>query len=99
MIEYTLIRSARKTLAIEINAAGEVIVRAPMRMGTDRIRAFLEEKQSWIITKQQIAKSRIQTASHGLENGSRMPYFGAALRVVYYRLKKPLRYRNCLLLP
>lgn len=52
MIEYTLIRSARKTLAIEINAAGEVIVRAPMRMGTERIRAFLEEKQSWIITKQ-----------------------------------------------
>ncbi len=42
-----IIRSNRKTIAIEINGKG-VIVRAPLKMHDDEITAFLEKKKSWI---------------------------------------------------
>lgn len=48
MIEYTLIRSARKTLAVEISRTGEVIVRAPRTLSRERIESFLLKKADWI---------------------------------------------------
>lgn len=42
-----IIRSNRKTIAIEINSKG-IIVRAPLKMRDDEIAAFLEKKKSWI---------------------------------------------------
>ena len=50
-IEYQLIRSARKTVAIQINRQGEVVVRAPRRCPKSYIDAFVEEKQTWIRRK------------------------------------------------
>lgn len=47
-MEYTLIRSARKTLAVEINRQGEVIVRAPKAISRRQIEAFLHQKADWI---------------------------------------------------
>lgn len=48
MMEYTLVRSRRKTLAIEITPRGEVLVRAPLRMAMRDIRRFVESRQEWI---------------------------------------------------
>ena len=45
---YTLIRSARKTISIQISAGGEVVVRAPSRMPKRDIEQFLESKRGWI---------------------------------------------------
>lgn len=50
-IEYQLIRSDRKTVAIQINRQGEVIVRAPRRCPRSYIDAFVTEKQTWIQKK------------------------------------------------
>ena len=47
-MEYELIRSKRKTLAIEIKRDGRVIVRAPMRVPMRDIERFLNEKNDWI---------------------------------------------------
>lgn len=47
-MEYELIRSKRKTLAIEIKSDGRVVVRAPMRMPKRDIERFLSEKSDWI---------------------------------------------------
>lgn len=47
-ISYQLIRSARKTVAIQITLNGTLIVRAPMRMPVRDIDAFVAGKQSWI---------------------------------------------------
>ena len=47
MIRYRLIRSARKTLALEIRD-GELIVRAPYRTTQAEIDRMLREKQRWI---------------------------------------------------
>ena len=42
-----IIRSNRKTIAIEINSKG-IVVRAPFKMKDIEITAFLEKKKSWI---------------------------------------------------
>ena len=48
-MKYELIRSKRKTLAIEIKSDGRVIVRAPMRCPKRDIERFLLEKSDWIV--------------------------------------------------
>ena len=45
---YNIIKSRRKSIAIEIDRTGEVIVRAPNRMSNADIKAFIDEKQGWI---------------------------------------------------
>ena len=45
---YTLIRSARKTISIQITPAGEVLVRCPNRMAKREVQAFVDSKRSWI---------------------------------------------------
>ena len=52
-MEYQLIRTARKTIAIEIKSDGAIIVRAPRRCSKAIIEIFLREKQDWIQKKQQ----------------------------------------------
>ena len=47
-MEYTIIRSRRKSLAIEITPRGEVLIRAPLRLAKKDIHRFVESKQEWI---------------------------------------------------
>lgn len=47
-ITYQIIRSNRKTIAIQITPAGQVVVRCPQRMPTAQIQAFVDEKQDWL---------------------------------------------------
>ena len=51
-LSVLLVRSSRKTLAVQIRADGTVIARAPLRMPKDRILYFLSEKASWIRMQQ-----------------------------------------------
>lgn len=51
-LSVLLVRSSRKTLAVQIRADGTVIARAPLRMSKDRILCFLSEKASWIRMQQ-----------------------------------------------
>ena len=51
-LSVLLVRSSRKTLAVQIRADGTVIARAPLRMPKDRILRFLSEKASWICMQQ-----------------------------------------------
>ena len=47
-MEYELIRSKRKTLAVQVKEDGSVIVRAPLRFPQREIDRFLREKSAWI---------------------------------------------------
>lgn len=51
-LEYKLIRSKRKTLALEIHESGQLIVRAPMRASQSAIHQLISKHQSWIEKKQ-----------------------------------------------
>lgn len=48
MEPYELIRSRRRTLALEITAGGRLLVRAPNRASRARIDAFVEAHAAWI---------------------------------------------------
>lgn len=47
-ISYQLIRSNRKTLAIQITPAGEVLVRCPRGFPAKEAEMFVESKREWI---------------------------------------------------
>ena len=47
--EYQVIRSARKTMTLEVRRDGNVIVRAPLRTGLPRIKRFVSQKQDWVL--------------------------------------------------
>ncbi len=47
-LSYTLVRSSRKTVAVQITPEGEVILRCPRRLSETQARAFLESKRGWI---------------------------------------------------
>ena len=47
-MDYTLIRSPRKTISIQLSPGGAVVVRAPNRMLRRDIDQFVESKRNWI---------------------------------------------------
>ena len=47
-IEFTLIRSDRKTADIVIERSGEVIVRAPLTIGDDQLRDAVTDRALWV---------------------------------------------------
>jgi len=57
-IPYRIIRSSRKTAAIQITADGEVIVRCPKSMSSRAVQSLIEEKSKWIATHLQHFASR-----------------------------------------
>ena len=48
MLQYELIRSRRKTLALEITQDCRVLVRAPLRLPQSRIDTFVSSHTDWI---------------------------------------------------
>lgn len=48
MEHYELIRSRRKTLALEITGEGRLLVRSPLRLSQARIDAFVSAHADWI---------------------------------------------------
>ncbi len=59
-IPYELIRSSRKTLAIQISVDGSVTVRAPMRCRKADVEAFVREKSGWIVRTQEELGRRVR---------------------------------------
>lgn len=58
MESYELIRSRRKTLALEITGEGRLLVRAPMRCSQARIDAFVSAHAGWIEKHLSIQRQR-----------------------------------------
>lgn len=61
-MEYTLIRSRRKTLALEITRDAKLVVRAPLRCPQREIDRFLQQKEQWIALH--MAKMQARRESH-----------------------------------
>lgn len=66
MRTYTLIRSDRKTLSLEITAQAELLVRAPRQMPRGEIERFISQKESWI--EIHIKKRKLRTPDGALTN-------------------------------
>ncbi len=48
MIEYRLVRSKRKSLAIEVKPSLEVVVRAPLFVTDAQIKGFVDSRREWL---------------------------------------------------
>lgn len=74
-----IVRSSRKTIALIVNQQGQLIVRAPKRVSSQRIWAFIEEKQDWITQKQAAAREKqSRTQGHTFAPGEIFLYLGEA---------------------
>ena len=58
MTDYTLLRSRRRTLAIEVQRDGTVLVRAPLHTSQKTIDEFLARRGEWIAEARQRQRAR-----------------------------------------
>lgn len=71
-----IIRSDRKTLSLVVDPFGRLIVRAPRRCADERIFAFIEEKEGWILRKKsKMAGAGIELPGENLQ-GYSLPLLG-----------------------
>ena len=61
-MDYRIIRSRRRTMALEITRDAEVLVRAPLRVSEASIRRFVESHRAWIETH--LARRQAHLAAH-----------------------------------
>ena len=81
---YRLIRSNRKTLAIQVSVSGQVIVRAPRTMSDSTIHRFLSQKESWIlelISRAASVPSQSPAEDHPLSDFRRSYYMESARKI------------------
>lgn len=61
-MDYTIIRSDRKTIGLEVRRDGSILVRAPRRLSQDRIDRFVQEHRQWIMQAQ--SRQQVRSAAH-----------------------------------
>ena len=47
-MDYTIIRSFRKTISLEIKPSGQLVIRCPLTMSDVQVARFVQEKAKWI---------------------------------------------------
>lgn len=88
--------SARRTLAMRVNAHGRVVVNLPLTMSLDRMRAFMRRHQDWL--RRQI--SQVCHVGQLWRPGTLLPYLGDSLRLEEAPdIERPQRLADCLLVP
>lgn len=73
-MDYTLIRSNRKTLSLRVERCGAVVVRAPQRCPKAQIDAFVSGHEAWI------KKAKARQAAYALAHPPLTPPQLSALR-------------------
>jgi predicted metal-dependent hydrolase len=71
-----IIRSRRRTIALEITPAATLIVRAPLRAPSDYIEEIIRQKHSWIVRKFDEMKQRPLTSGHEYTEGEIFLFLG-----------------------
>ncbi len=71
-----IVRSKRRTLAIEVTKQGEVVVRAPLRISDRRIARFMRDNQKWIERTRQDTLAKIASSEKRYLPGERFLYLG-----------------------
>ena len=85
-MEFEVIRSNRKTIAIEIKHA-KLIVRAPLQVSDAYINAFMLEKKAWIDKHMAIAMAQQQAADKKLTAEEIRQLAEQALKVIPERVR------------
>lgn len=89
MISYTLIRTKRKTVAIQVKSDGSVAVRAPQRLAKREIDRIVQQKEGWILAHQQQMQQRQQAKESFCLSDGWLPLLGGWLPITYTDTKTP----------
>ena len=81
-IEYSLVLSKRKTIAIIVKPDQTVEVRAPKRVSKKEIESFLQLKQSWVLGKLREFSLRPNTHEPKFQEGESHYFLGESHRIV-----------------
>ena len=81
-VAFLLIRSARRTLAIEIKPDATLVVRAPRRASMREINRFVESHGEWIIRKQAAALAYPRPRAKEFIDGEEFLLRGQSCRLI-----------------
>ncbi len=81
-IDYSLVLSKRKTIAIIVKPDQTVEVRAPKRVSKKEVESFLQLKQSWVLTKLREFSLRPEVHEPKYQEGEIHYFLGEAHRIV-----------------
>lgn len=88
MYEYKIIRSKRKTLAVQVTENCEIIVRAPYLCPERKIKKFLDEHEEWLekaLSKQQeVRNSKIKLTDDDIKYLKKLAGEVLPRKVEYY---------------
>jgi len=98
--DVRIIRSNRRSLALEIDNNAFLIVRAPYRLSDSIIGNFIKRKTSWISKKQKIAREiKTKQSEKKFISGENFLYLGHNYPLaIVDRSIPPLAFENCFLL-
>jgi len=77
-----IVRSKRRTVAIEVTREARLVVRAPLRTSSEDIDRFVEKKRIWILKKQEEAQQRLgRTAPKRFVSGEEFLFLGHSYKL------------------
>jgi Predicted metal-dependent hydrolase len=83
-VAFTLIKSDRKTVGLQVKADGEVIVHAPFALSESEIKTMVASKAAWIeCSRQKIAARKPEMPSFSCADGEELPYLGSIYKIVH----------------
>lgn len=90
-----IIRSRRRTLALEITRDARLVVRVPAHLPSRLVEEFLFTHRSWILKKQRVARENFQESRpKEFVNGETFPFLGAQYRLCLVDDPVPFRFEN-----
>ncbi|MBD3204466.1 DUF45 domain-containing protein [Candidatus Woesearchaeota archaeon] len=81
-MRYRRIDADRKSIGIQVVYPGDIIIRAPEEISSEKIQETIENKKDWIKEKQQFFRNREKATDYEFYDGEKFPYMGR-----WYRLK------------
>lgn len=90
-----IVRSKRKTIALEVTDRATLIVKAPYFVSNKAIYEVIEKHKSWINKRIAISKTREKPSEKEFVSGESFLYLGRAYRLfVVYSQKEPFKFDN-----
>ena len=93
-IDYTIVRSKRRSIGFEVRPGGKITVRIPMRASVNTVKEIIEDKKDWLYEMYLKQKDKIDTDSlrEAERNDPRTAYLEkkyrqAAKRYIYERVE------------
>jgi len=94
-MDFDIIRSRRKTIAVEITKEGGVLVRAPLKIARREVLDFVHQNRAWIARKlAQASKLQAERTLRRFQEGEPFPFLGEQHHLRYVPGGEYLRKEN-----